>query len=189
MDFSSFLPILKPFEKLIGAVAPTIAMALGGPLAGNAVTFLCNALGVTTESELQKQLTEQSPDTLVKIKQIELDYQKHLKDIGVDLERIAAGDRDSARNREIQTRDWFPSILGTAITIGFFGLIALLIFHDISSSSNKDLINIMVGSLGTAWISVVTYYFGSSAGSDAKNRVIALMSSDTSALANKLAKP
>lgn len=171
MDFSAFLNVLKPFEKLIGAVAPTVATALGGPLAGNAVGFLMKALDIDTPDALAEKLQAQAPATMLALRQIEVDYQKHLDDVGVDLERIAAGDRDSARNREIQVKDKIPAVLAIGTSVGFFGLIAFLIFRE-PPFGNQALLNVMIGSLGTAWIGVISYYFGSSAGSAAKNNTI-----------------
>lgn len=65
-------------------------------------------------------------------------------------------------------------ILGAAVTIGFFGLLATMIFRVIPTE-NQQVVNIMIGSLGTAWISIVNYYFGSSAGSAAKSLIIDAM--------------
>ncbi len=186
MDFSAFLNVLKPFEKLIGAVAPTVATALGGPLAGNAVGFLMKALDIDTPEAMAEKLQTQAPDTMLALRQIEVDYQKHLDTLGVDLERIAAGDRDSARNREIQVKDKIPAILAIGTSLGFFALITLLIFRE-PPAGNQALLNIMTGSLGTAWIGVMAYYFGSSAGSAAKNTIISSMTDGTANLAAKLA--
>ena len=88
-----------------------------------------------------------------------------------DLEEIAFKDRDSARNREIQTRDWMPKALGIGVTFGFFGLMVFMMKWDVPAA-NKDMLNIMLGALGGAWVSIISYYFGSSAGSAKKDTVI-----------------
>lgn len=59
----------------------------------------------------------------------------------------------------------FGSIL-TRLTMGtslmFFAMLLVLAFHTIPSS-NKDLFNVLLGVLGTAWGgSIIGYFFGSS---------------------------
>lgn len=87
---------------------------------------------------------------------------------------------NSARNREIliATSEKAPllnkiqtPILALFITAGFFGLLAYMLKHDVPAS-NKDILNVMLGSLGTAWITVVGYFFGSSQGSRNKEETI-----------------
>ena len=58
------------------------------------------------------------------------------------------------------------------VTAGFFGMLATLAFQDLPTT-NKDMLNVMLGSLGAAWVAVVSYYFGSSAGSRAKDAALA----------------
>ena len=87
------------------------------------------------------------------------------------LESIAAADRANAREREIKTQDWTPKALGISITLGFFGLLYYLLRHEPPNGS-RDILNIMLGSLGSAWIGVVSYYFGSSAGSARKTELL-----------------
>jgi hypothetical protein len=83
---------------------------------------------------------------------------------------------DSARNREIQiaTSDKVPKlnklitpILGLFVTVGFFGLLTLAAYKAFPPE-NERMLDIMTGSLGTAWIGIVMYYFGSSASSSRK---------------------
>jgi|GEM_PF-3021682 len=53
-------------KGLIGNVAPTIATALGGPLAGGAVKLLTGALGLkdkATESQIMDAVANASPET------------------------------------------------------------------------------------------------------------------------------
>jgi len=58
------------------------------------------------------------------------------------------------------------------VTLGFFGVLAYMLFRSIPASG-RDSMLLMLGSLSTAWTSVVAYYFGSSAGSDRKTELLA----------------
>jgi len=63
-------------------------------------------------------------------------------------------------------------VLGGLITICFFVVLALLIFVELPQS-NKDLLNIILGALIGFEGSVVTYFYGSSAGSAKKDEIMA----------------
>lgn len=76
------------------------------------------------------------------------------------LEQIAADDRKSARDMQVATRSWVPDVLALLITAGFFGFLFYLMEYEPPAGS-KDILNIMLGSLGTAWLCVVYFYYGS----------------------------
>jgi hypothetical protein len=65
----------------------------------------------------------------------------------------------------------FKYILGGLIVIGFFTLLYLLVKSSVPEP-NKDLLNLVVGALIGSFASVVGYFFGSSAGSAAKDDTI-----------------
>jgi 23S rRNA maturation mini-RNase III len=90
----------------------------------------------------------------------------------IQLATLAASDKISARNMQIGTKDRTPRVLAYVITIGFFSLLGFMALREVPTGS-KDILNIMVGSLGAAWVSVVSFYYGSSAGSAAKDETIA----------------
>lgn len=162
------------WKGLVRTVAPGIATALGGPLAGLAVNALSTSLlgrPDGTTDDVASAVATASPDLLMKIKQAELDFQARLVDAGVKLEEIASSDRDSARRRQENVRDWAPNILAMTVTLGFFGIIGFMSAVDLPSS-NRDLLNVMLGALGAAWTSVISYFFGSSAGSLEKTRIL-----------------
>lgn len=56
-----------------------------------------------------------------------------------------------------------PLILVIVISFGFFGLMLVLAFHSVPTE-NKDALVAMLGVLGTAFGSLVGYYFGASVG-------------------------
>jgi len=171
------------WKATLKSVAPMIGTALGGPFGGAAAKVLVGVLdpsGKTdsgSDSEVAKLVADAMGDInkVAQIQQAEQQFKLQMTQLGFenqrDLETIAFKDRDSARNREIQIRDWTPKVLGFIITVGFFGILVFMMKYDIPDKS-RDVLNIMIGALGTAWISVVTYYFGSSAGSARKTEMM-----------------
>lgn len=63
--------------------------------------------------------------------------------------------------------------LAILIVLGFFACIAALLFAPPPNDTMRDTLLVMVGALGAAFGAIVQYYFGSSSGSTAKDRVIA----------------
>jgi hypothetical protein len=99
-----------------------------------------------------------------------------MRELDVDLERIANEDRNSARDREIKTKDWTPKALAGLITLGYFGVLFFMLLNGLPTTGGSEAMLVMLGTLGTAWGGVVAYYFGSSAGSkeksDAMNKMV-----------------
>lgn len=177
------------FKDILGVVAklaPSIAAGLGGPLAGGAVMALEGAFGLNTAGDTKDKqdalvaaISGATPDQLLAMKQADQNYAIRMQELGFkdveSLEALAAGDRDSARKREMDIKDNTPKILAYAMTIGFFATLAFMLFANVPTGS-RDLLNIMLGMLGTSFVSVIAYYFGSSAGSSEKTKLLAAAS-------------
>jgi hypothetical protein len=164
------------WKGLVKNIAPMLGTALAGPLGGIAGAALGKALGTpdAEDATLSAAIQGASPEQLLLIQKADQEFKLQMSELGfksvTDLEKIAADDRASARDREKIIRDKMPMILGIGITIGFFALVFYMMKFDIPAA-NKDVLNIMLGSLATAWIGVTTYYFGSSAGSARKTEI------------------
>lgn len=168
-------------KKIIGTAAPWLATALGGPLAGQAVGEIAKAMGLNSSAKLedvQKALAagQLTGDQLVALKAAEQNFQLAMQQAGFqqikDLEEISAGDRDSARKREMTVRDWTPRVLAYGITCGFFGVLVFMLTHQLPPAAHDALL-LLLGALQTAWVSIVAYYFGSSSGSESKTSILA----------------
>lgn len=163
-------------DLLINA-APWLANAVGGPLAGMAVKAIGNALGQpdATPDAVVQALATATPNQILQLKQAEADFELKMRELGINsiqkLEEIAAGDRDSARKREIEVKDSTPRVLSYIVTGGFFSLLLLMMFKQPPDGSGPVL-NIMLGSLGTAWIQCISYYFGTTASSQRKTDLL-----------------
>lgn len=163
------------WKRLLGAVAPVLGTAIGGPFGALAGVLVNTALGLENgagEAERARALERATPEQLLAIQQAERQFALDMERLGVDVLRLDSADRDSARRREAALGDRIPCVLAAGVTLGFFGLLAYLLRHDVPKE-NAAILNIMLGALGAAWASIISYYFGSSAGSAAKDRLIA----------------
>lgn len=166
------------WKNVVGKVAPMLGMAIGGPLGASAVTMVADALGLSekTEAAIKSALSSTTPEQLLALKNAEQDFAVKMREIGVnserDMEALAVNDRDSARKREMAVGDSTARVLAYAVTVGFFSLLAALMFVDIPATS-KEVLYVMVGTLGTAWTGVFAYYFGSTKGSAVKTELLA----------------
>ena len=163
------------WKSVIGAIAPTLATALGGPLAGSAVNVLSQVvLGKTggTESEIEAVISGGlKPEVMLALKQADMNFKLEMRRADIEEERVHASDRDSARKREMEVKDKIPAVLAIFSISGFFLVFGALMAFDIPIEA-KDPLMIMLGMLSAIVGGVVNYYFGSSAGSAAKTNII-----------------
>lgn len=113
-----------------------------------------------------------------KLKLVELQQAGEFKQIEADLEkeRLANADVASARLRESELakagmKDNIPAILAIMITLGFFGILVLFAYVDLDADT-AGVLKIMAGVLGTAFVQIISYYFGSSVSSRKKDDII-----------------
>lgn len=165
-------------KAILATVAPWIGTALGGPLGGMAVTAAADALGLSdkTEAAIKQAISGATPEQMLALKNADQDFALKMQALNFDsVEKIAAlenADRDSARNREIQVKDRTPKILAYLVTLGFFSMLVFMLFK-IIPTENRDILNIMLGSLSSTFTAIVAYYYGSTKGSEAKSALLA----------------
>jgi len=154
----------------LAQIAPTIATALGGPLAGMAVSAVSKAIGCSPE-EVQSVISNGKLDAsqVAAIQLAELELKKQAQQMGLDFAKLANDDRKSARDMQSVTRSFIPPALAIGVTVGFFGILFGLMYGQIQHAPQID---IMLGSLGTAWTGIIGFYFGSSASSQNKDSLL-----------------
>jgi hypothetical protein len=166
--------LLSTVGGLIKQVAPTIATALGGPLAGLATKTLSEALLGNADGspdEIAAALGSASPEQLAKLREIDANFKVTMRKLDIDLAQIDAGDRNSARQREIALKDRTPTILAGVVCFGFFGTLIGLLLYGLPPRG-QDAVLILLGALSAAFTAIVNYYYGSSSGSKEKERII-----------------
>lgn len=165
----------RRLRRAIAGAAPDLARALGGPLAGAAVGAIARAvLGdeKADEAQVEDAIAKASPEQLLALRKADQEFRLGLARAGLDAEKIAAEDRANARAREVSRRDWTPAAMGGLILAGFFGLLGLMATRRLPEGMETEF-SIMLGALSAMTGAVVNYYFGSSAGSREKTRLLA----------------
>lgn len=166
---------LKEVVPMIGTVLGGPAGALVSAFGGVAASFVADKLGIDDKSV--KSVTDAlqagklTPDQIVKLKEAEIEFQKFLRQNDIDLEKIAAADRDSARRMQMETKSNVPGALTFVITGGFFGILGWMLTHPDMPHSEPLLV--MLGSLGTAWTTSIAFWFGTTVGSQRKTNLLA----------------
>jgi hypothetical protein len=166
------------WKSVVSSVAPFIGNMIAGPLGGSAMAALSTALlgkPNASQDEIAAAINVATPDQLLKLQQADQTYKLEMAKLGIDEQKIAADDRKSARDREMKlaetgNKDNTPKILAYATTVGFFVLLFIMALKPMDNSN--AVLDVMVGSLGAAWLGIIGYYYGSSAGSLVKTKIM-----------------
>lgn len=169
---------MTDWKKIIAEISPTIGMALGGPIGGMAAKVVCDVFGLNKEAsgdEINTALYNATPEQLLALKKADNDFKIQIEQLNINLESIAEKDRESARQRQAAMHDWTPNVIATLIITGWLIMQWYLVMHAIPAD-NRELIMRMLGILDGALMLVLSFFFGSSAGSRNKDDTIANMS-------------
>ena len=161
------------WKSFLGSVAPSLATALGGPMAGLATQAIAEALGVdNSEKAISLELATANPDTLTKLKQVETEFEVKMKELDIDLEEMKYKDRHSARG--LFSVDKRPQIILSSIFIlGYFFVFYMLLSGQVVIAENlKEVIFVLVGLLSREIPTIMAFWFGTSSGSKDKTNML-----------------
>lgn len=169
-DVKGFLKKAFPF---ISAAA-----SLGGPIGTLAAGAVGKALGANVDSSLDSigaAIAGAKPEQIAALQQAEADLQLKLQQLGFEhveeLERIAEADRESARNLQTATKSWTAPALAWLIVLSFTVCVVAVLRG--WGRVEAAFAGTLIGYLAANTNQVVSYYFGSSAGSDRKTELLA----------------
>jgi len=167
----------RRIRKVLTNIAPQLAHALGGPLAGAAAQRISRALfgqENADEDAIDLALTSLDPEKVIALKRADLEFQKLLQETTIEQARIAASDRANARQHQHAMQDRTQSIIGSLVIIGFFIVLGVMVARRLPEGAETEF-SIMLGALATMTAAVVNYFFGSSAGSKEKTKLISFL--------------
>lgn len=161
--------------ETLKTLAPTVASAFGGPLAGAAVTAIGEMLGVSepTQEKIAKVIADGqlTGEQITAIRQLEMQYKNDEAERGFKYSELEFKDRDSARARDIATKDNVNRNLAYVVIGAFIAMVSatLLGYARVESA----LAGTLVGYLSAKCEQILAYYFGSTSGSARKTELLA----------------
>lgn len=175
--FKSFLQHAMPFISA--------GLSVAGPMGSFAGNVLAKAIGSAAVPTTLAQGEEAyaaalsaagaPADIIEKAKEAERTFQLQCQQMNLDsVEKILeldVADRKDARAREVAAKDHTPEIGFYLLTVFVAALMWALIVRPIPGD-NKAVIFTFIGSIGGAWMAAVTYFYGSSRGSDRKTELL-----------------
>ena len=155
------------------------AASFGGPLGTLAAGAVGKALGIDKVgpgvSDIAEAIAGATPEQMLQLRQSEADTQTKLQQMGFthaeELEKLAVDDRENARALQASTKSWTAPILAWVVVIAF----TLCVFAILRGWGRVEaaFAGTLIGYLAANCNQVVSYYFGSSAGSDRKTELLA----------------
>ena len=147
-------------KNIVGAGAPTIGSAMGGPLGGMAMNKIADVLGVPNDQKsIQQAIQNATPEQMLELKKAEQEFEIQMEELGVKVFELETQDKQYARG--MFSKDWTARIIGLFTIGGFLGYIFLVTLQPPEQNS-EALINLVLGYLGGLASAIISFYFGAS---------------------------
>lgn len=166
----------KSVGNIVGRSAPILGTLLGGP-AGAAIGGLVGTLlGTEASPDAIHQAIAADPNKALELAKYELEHKADLQ--RMQLQHVQSmfasevADRDSARRREVDTKDWTPRILA-GLVVGCWLGAQWYILNTIVDQSMREMVMRALGTIDAALMLILSYYFGSTNSSARKTELLA----------------
>ena len=150
--------------SLLKTLAPTLAQAAGGPMAGMAVKMVASKIGAPDASvETIEKILETQPEKSVLVKQADGEFKDRIREMEIDLESFKAEVDDRKDAREKFSDDPTPKIFAMVALIGFIGYVFMVTIQPVDANDD-GVVNLILGYLGGLVSGISAYFFGGTNG-------------------------
>jgi hypothetical protein len=166
----------------LAKIAPTVASAVGTPVAGVAVAALESALGITggdgSTDKVQAAIESglMTPDQLAALRRADQDFAAKMKSLDVDLEKLQLADVASARAMQVAQPSIWPGMLSAVTTLAVLAVIGARM-SGMALPQDPTTVQ-LIGSLTTGWGLCLAYWFGTTHSSKDKDATIATIAQE-----------
>jgi len=182
-QLTTFLSGLGGVAKgVLGTVAPTILKAVGGPFGSLAAVALQAVFGTNDPAKVDAALATATPDQLLALRKADDDFKIQMEQLRISEEDLAFKDTADARAMQVATKDPTVGRLAWLVIGGFLlmscGVVAaLFIWPDkgklLLTGEAGLFFGTLFGYLASEAKQASAFFFGSTAGSQAKDATIA----------------
>jgi hypothetical protein len=168
-------------NDILKNILPLLGTVLGGPagtaLGSVAAGFIADKLGL--EARTVEAVTDVlnsgklTSEQIGQLKLAELDFKKFMKDHDIKLEQLAVDDRKSARDMFANTHSLTPSILTWIIVTITLAAEGALLFNQVPPGADPIIIGRVLGTMDSALVLVLGFWFGSNSGSARTKELLA----------------
>jgi hypothetical protein len=175
-------------------VIPAALSAILKPLLGSGLNLVANAVLAKGKDYVENKLgvelkPDMTADEIIRLKSAEMEHEEELLRLKIEDDKLGLQelgmylkDTESARDREVQiaTSEKAPllnkivtPVLALSILLLTFVLFGVVMFDNAPvESTRKDILIYILGVLSAIASQIVSYYFGSSAGSKEKTEAL-----------------
>jgi len=156
-------------------LAPTVAAALGGPLAGEAVTALAGIVGGSNVEDIRKAIEggRLTGDQIGQLRQLELQLQDNEREGDFKYAELAFKDRDSARQANVSGGTQRPLFwLSVLLLVLCLGTEVTLLVIGLPVGTSELVVGRVLGLLDAIAMTVLAYWYGTSSSSAIKTQLI-----------------
>lgn len=172
-------------RETVGTIAPVLGNAIVPGIGGAAGSLLASALGVeNTPDAIDLKLADLSVEDRTNIKRAEMHHRERLLEIASANDQLSLADIQNTRETEIERtkatgkREANLYVLAWTVVVSFFITCGILIFVRMPEGQS-NIVYMLLGTLGTGFITVLSYFFGSSKGSADKTTLLSEKGSET----------
>lgn len=165
-------------RQVLATVAPLLGTAVGGPLGTAVGALISNALGTSPgdSSAAETALLSANPETLLKLKEANQQFQVQMKQLGITEEQLQYADIANARAMQVANKSSTPTVLSYGVVVATMAAFLAIIggwVHIPTDPQTALIYGSVLTYLVTESKAVLGYWFGSSIGSSNKDETIA----------------
>lgn len=162
------------WKSIVKTVAPALGTALGGPLAGTAVREIAGKwLGDDTAGadQIEQAVQNATPEQLAELRKIDADFQTKMRELDIDVYKTEVEDRKDARS--MAKTNMLPQIAITiAFVVGYFVMFYAFMQLSEMDAGTSSVVSGFLGVITAGMQQILSFWFGSSKGSQDKDRAI-----------------